>query len=97
MRRLRRSGKVIKGLLAQPGNVAAHYLMKSSLCAKRYHEENMLLITACLLCIRATLPIRGEQVATVNRYLQAQSDFWWLSLKLDLGPFWASKRRAEAA
>tara|TARA_R110000796_G_scaffold211576_1_gene327727 strand:- start:2332 stop:3792 length:1461 start_codon:yes stop_codon:yes gene_type:complete len=68
-------------------DVAAHYRDEIVPLRKRISEENMLLYNGMFIGVFELLADSREQVATVNRYLQAQSDFWVAQSELDLVRF----------
>lgn len=68
-------------------DVAAHYRDEIVPLRKRISEENMLLYNGMFIGVFELLADAREQVATVNRYLQAQRDFWVAQSGLDLVRF----------
>jgi outer membrane protein TolC len=51
---------------------------------KRISEENLLRYNGMFIGVFDLLVDAREQVSTVNRYLQAQRDFWVAEAELDL-------------
>lgn len=68
-------------------DVAAHYRDEIVPLRKRISEENMLLYNGMFIGVFELLADAREQISTVNRYLQAQSDFWVAQSELDLVRF----------
>lgn len=65
-------------------DVAAHYRDEIVPLRKRISEENMLLYNGMFIGVFDLLADAREQIATVNRYLQAQADFWVAQSEFDL-------------
>lgn len=65
-------------------DVAAHYRDEIVPLRKRISEENMLLYNGMFIGVFDLLADAREQIQTVNRYLQAQRDFWVAQSELDL-------------
>jgi outer membrane protein TolC len=65
-------------------DVAAHYRDEIVPLRKRISEENMLLYDGMFIGVFDLLADAREQIQTVNRYLQAQRDFWVAQSELDL-------------
>ncbi|WP_304638968.1 TolC family protein [Pseudomonas sp.] len=81
-------------------DVAAHYRDEIVPLRKRISEENLLRYNGMFIGVFDLLADAREQVSTVNRYLQAQRDFWIAQAELDLvryGPVTASPAVAAAA
>ncbi len=78
-------------------DVAAHYRDEIVPLRKRISEENLMRYNGMFIGVFDLLIDAREQVATVNRYLQAQRDFWIAEAELDLvryGPVTASAAAA---
>jgi len=81
-------------------DVAAHYRDEIVPLRKRISEENLLRYNGMFIGVFDLLADAREQVQTVNRYLQAQRDFWVAQSELDLvrfGPVEASQTSASAS
>lgn len=81
-------------------DVAAHYRDEIVPLRKRISEENLLRYNGMFIGVFELLVDAREQVNTVNRYLQAQRDFWIAEAELDLvryGPVTPSAAAAPTA
>ena len=68
-------------------DVAAHYRDEIVPLRQRISEEQLLRYNGMFIGVFDLLADAREQIATVNRYLQAQRDFWVAQAELDLVRF----------
>ncbi|WP_240638221.1 TolC family protein [Pseudomonas jilinensis] len=68
-------------------DVAAHYRDEIVPLRQRISEEQLLRYNGMFIGVFDLLADAREQIATVNRYLQAQRDFWVAQAELDLVHF----------